>query len=419
MGRPVAIIGGTIWGNRGAEAMLETLIGEIRCDANETEFVVYSYYPRQDARLVSDAAISIESAKPSTLVLSLFPAALWAWLWSCIGIRWPDGLLPAATRKLRSSSILLDIAGISFSDGREKFLPFNILTLLPAMLMGVPVGKCSQALGPFDGWLNRLAAKFMLRRCAFVFARGAESRKHLDDLGGVSVSEAPDLAFAHRPGYALSRENTERADDLAAKLDCRAPEAPRLVCVNPSSLVAGESAGRGIDAVAILARLVGDLTGRGCRVLLAPTASRESAPASARNNDIPMVRKIAEACKETAAPDSVFAVDWDLNFASLKDFMARADAVVTLRFHGLVAALSLGVPVMTVGWGHKYEELMAAFGLQDWSLDFSEMPDQPLSDIVLAMIDDGQRAGNDTTANLDETRRLGAVQVETIRRYVN
>jgi colanic acid/amylovoran biosynthesis protein len=43
---------------------------------------------------------------------------------------------------------LIDLAGVSFIDGREKFLPFNILTILPAMLLGVPVVKFAQAMGP-------------------------------------------------------------------------------------------------------------------------------------------------------------------------------------------------------------------------------------------------------------------------------
>ena len=417
MGAPVAIIGGTIWGNRGAEAMLESLIGEIRRHAADTEFVVYSYYPRKDAELISDAAICIESAKPSTLVLSHFPAAFWVWLWARLGIRWSDSLLPAAVRKLRASSILLDIAGVSFSDGREKYLPFNILTLLPAMLLGVPVGKCAQAVGPFNGWLNSLAAKFMLRRCAFVFARGAETRGHLDRLGGVSVFDAPDLGFAHQPDYALSSENTGRVSALADTLDNDPSGRGRLVCINPSSLVTAECSARGIDAVAILAELAGELTNQGCRVLLAPTASRESAPDSARNNDIPVIRKIAEACRDRVPPGRLLIIDWDLNFAALKSFMARADAVVTFRFHGLVAALSLGKPVMAVGWGHKYEEIMAAFGLWDWTFDFSEMPERLLSDMVLQMIETGQTAGGGNRA-LADILGENEIQWQTIRQYL-
>jgi polysaccharide pyruvyl transferase WcaK-like protein len=318
---------------------------------------------------------------------------------------------------LRASSILLDIAGVSFSDGREKFLPFNILTLLPAMLMGVPVGKCSQAVGPFNGWLNSLAAKFMLRRCVFVFARGPETRAHLDGLGGVPVFDAPDLAFAHQPGYALSSENTGRVSALAQQLDNGASGSSRLICINPSSLVVGESGARGIDVVAILAGLAGELTDRGCRVLLAPTASRESEPGSARNNDIPVIRKIVEVCRDAAPPGSLLAIDWDLNFAALKSFMAYADVVVTFRFHGLVAALSLGKPVMAVGWGHKYEEIMATFGLGDWTFDFSEMPKRSLSAMVLEMIDAGQKATCDGRT-LGDIQRLGSVQMETIGRYL-
>jgi colanic acid/amylovoran biosynthesis protein len=52
-----AIIAATVWGNRGAEAMLETTVGRLRDLDPHAEFVVYSYYPTQDRALISDPAV--------------------------------------------------------------------------------------------------------------------------------------------------------------------------------------------------------------------------------------------------------------------------------------------------------------------------------------------------------------------------
>ncbi len=49
----------------------------------------------------------------------------------------------------------------------------------------------------------------------------------------------------------------------------------------------------------------------------------------------------------------------------LKGFLGGAELVVGSRFHSLVAALSMGVPSLAMGWGHKYEMLLEDFGQPD------------------------------------------------------
>ena len=47
----ISIIGGTIWGNRGAESMLVTVIGQLRASFPNARFNVFSYYPAKDREL--------------------------------------------------------------------------------------------------------------------------------------------------------------------------------------------------------------------------------------------------------------------------------------------------------------------------------------------------------------------------------
>jgi colanic acid/amylovoran biosynthesis protein len=45
----------------------------------------------------------------------------------------------------------------------------------------------------------------------------------------------------------------------------------------------------------------------------------------------------------------------------LKRYLGTALFVVGSRFHALVSALSQGVPVLAVGWSHKYEALLSDY----------------------------------------------------------
>jgi colanic acid/amylovoran biosynthesis protein len=36
----------------------------------------------------------------------------------------------------------------------------------------------------------------------------------------------------------------------------------------------------------------------------------------------------------------------------------------------MISGLALEIPTVVIGWGHKYKETMAYFGLEEYSLDF-------------------------------------------------
>src|SRR5690606_7864356 len=168
-----SIIAATLSGNRGAEAMLETVIGRLRSDRDGLEFHVFTYYPDDDRRLlVDDPAIHLHSSTPMALVLRLFPLAL---LFGLLKALFGERVLrhaPADIRGLAQSAALVDLAGVAFIDGREKFLPFNVLTLLPAWLLGTPIVKMPQATGPYRNGLNRALAAWVLPMCRMLWARG-------------------------------------------------------------------------------------------------------------------------------------------------------------------------------------------------------------------------------------------------------
>ena len=62
--------------------------------------------------------------------------------------------MPRGPRQLARSQVLLDVFGVSYSDGRERFLPFNVLCNWPAMMFRVPVVKLSHAAARFSITVN-------------------------------------------------------------------------------------------------------------------------------------------------------------------------------------------------------------------------------------------------------------------------
>lgn len=415
----VSVTGGTIWGNRGAEAMLVTVVGKLREMRPGGHIYVFSYQPKQDRALVQADDITIISSKPAALVVKHFPLALVSWLLGLLRIRLPDAMLPKAVRALRDSDALLDIGGISFSDGREKFLPFNILLIWPAMLLGVPVIKLAQAVGPFKHPLNRLAAKLFLSRCNRVFARGAITAQHLEQLGlrRDRWERSIDVAFLYEPRYSLSRENEDRLAGLVETLRSWRQEGCPVIGIIPSSLVDDKFTAEARDYAALLTDLFA--TGAEMRFVLLPNATRAGSE-KRFNNDLVVIEKVRQMVRlafSEADQARIAYVTYDVNTAGTRALIEQCDVVVTSRFHGMVSALSLSVPTIVIGWSHKYAEVMAEFGLEKYALDFGE-DDFSLHEAVTELLHAGAPLREQLRATLDTVRANAQKQFDYVEQVI-
>lgn len=407
--RKISIIGGTLWGNRGAEAMLETAIGEVRKRCPEAAFGIFSYYPAEDRHLITDDSIQVFSSTPKKLVLRLFSLSLLQGFFLLFGIRLP---LPQDLAFLRDSEVLLDIGGITFNDGRLKYLPFNVLTILPAMLMRTPVVKLSQAMGPFKHPLNRIVSKIMLSSCKLVFARGAKTAEHLEDLNlkPEKWGEAADVAMVFDAAYALTNENEEKVAALVEKLR----SAAQAIAISPSVLVYNK---KGDSYLQLLVDLIERLANGERRFVVFPNASRASAEGT-HNNDLIAIRELrsyAERRLEPAAFDRIDWVDDDINNAIIRRITAEADLLVTSRFHAMISGLVCTTPTLVIGWSHKYLETLAGFGMESAAFDYNSDPEKIIA-AAQEMMERLPEIKAQLAHHLPENQRSSAAQFDRLAR---
>ena len=410
-----SVIAATIYGNRGAEAMLETVVGRLREQRPDARFHVFSYYPDDDRRLLKADYARLHSSTPTSLVLWLLP---WSLLFALPRLLFGRKILrfaPAAVRALGESTALVDLAGVAFIEGREKFLPFNVLTLLPAWLLGTPVVKMSQALGPFKKPVNRLAAWFMLPKCTKVWARGEQTFSYLKDAGlrGIDFALADDIAFNHKAEYALSVESSPQLEQRFAQVMQARNGVRGVVGLCPSSVVAVQSRRRGENYEAVLSELVADLAGQGLVVVLFPNATRAISGEAERNNDLPVIRRVLGRLGEHDGVQPI-AFDLDMNATDIKRLIAQMDMVLVSRFHAMVGALSLAVPVAVLGWSHKYAEVMARFGLQAHVLDYKRADAAELGERVKQVFDGREQIRAGILSALPEVKAAAARPVDSL-----
>ena len=74
----------------------------------------------------------------------------------------------------------------------------------------------------------------------------------------------------------------------------------------------------------------------------------------------------------------------------LKGIFSEAEFVVASRYHALVSAMTQAVPVIGMGWSHKYEELFLDFGISDYLVEVDD-DGANIIDAIKLFVDDKQR----------------------------
>ena len=380
--------------------MVESVMARLPNEMGECHFDILTTYPEADSsRLPVGADASIVGLQPLRLALVEFPIA-------CLVLVMRKLRLPLfwvrsrGCRSMLDSVVVVDVAGISFSDGRGfAIVVYNALMTGVPLLLGVPTVKAAQALGPFQSFPNKLLARLVLRRVKTVCARGARTREHLDSLGGINAIDVADLAFS-------LEEAASFPASVATALDAIDKD---FIVVMPSAVVRGIYESTGGNYVSAMSALVADIRHKtGCSVVIAPHSYRAGLP-EGRMNDGPVCREVAEAC---SSDSQVLGLDFDLTAGELRHLVAHSSILVTSRFHAMISGLATSTPTVVVGWSHKYKEVLDDFGLSSLGLDSSALnAPSGIADIVAEVL----ASKDDISRQISEA--LPAVKIRSLRNF--
>lgn len=385
--------------------MLEATLQTLGSKFPRAGFTLLSHYPAEDARLNHHRNLNIAKATPFYLGLVVNPAAL---LYRLVPPLRPRLRRIPAIGAIAKSAAVLDEGGITFSDGRELYLLYNVASILPALLMGVPVIKCAQAVGPFKNPLNRLAAKIFLPRMALIVARGEYTEKNLSGLRLKNVVRGADYAFA------LEVEPSAAAVAKQLINESVFDGNKTIVGVSPSVVIKKRFDRQGKDYVAMMAQFIDWLAGEGYAVALIPHSVRSGT--GTHNNDLPLCREIYDSLSSKAA---CFFLDREVPDQPLRYIIGQCDLFVASRFHAMVSSLSMGVPSMVIGWSHKYAEVLKQFGVEDLAMGHHEASLEALQKLFNKLAADQEKARQNIKQALPEVTKLSRAHADLIGQVIS
>lgn len=405
MTRPrITIIGSALSGNKGAAAMLESAVQTLDARLGEVDFTLLSMYPDEDRAQNHYPNLEVVRADPLRLGVLINSLAL------------AHRLLPfarpllrrhRAVRALADSDVLLDQGGITFTDGREKFLLYNVASILPALNLGTPVFKCAQAVGPFRNPINRIVSKVFLPKAHTLVTRGRITHEHAAGLGLGNLVAGADYAFS------LEMDGTE-AEEVAAHVDLGFFETGDVVGVCPSVVLQKKVDAREGDYVGQMVAFIEHLRASGRKVLLVPHSVRTGTDKT-HNNDLPLCTEIAARLQPG---DDLLFVDRELSSQQLRHLIGRCSLFVASRFHAMVSSLAMAVPTLVIGWSHKYREVLEMFELEEWAFGHDQLTPDHLWNRFEALAAQRGEVQSKLDRHLPEVKATSLAQADLIAELV-
>ncbi|MCQ2497122.1 MAG: polysaccharide pyruvyl transferase family protein [Lachnospiraceae bacterium] len=419
----IAITAASYSGNKGAAAMLQSSIKQLRdIYGDRLNINLMSVYPGEDRKQNPYDFLKVIPAKPARLIFLVFPLACLYWL-----LKWIPGMKKLFSKNkvikaYQNTDLLIDEAGVSFIDSRGFVMnTYAFITMAIPKLVGVPLVKYSQAIGPFDNFWNRFLAKWILPKLELIVARGEITKDNLAKIGLTdNVRLCADGAFTMKD----DENYTKMVDKAAAKDSFFSSGEKGIIGLSISSVVDKKCRKLSIDYKAKTVEFIDYLTKNGYRVLIIANAARINSE-KPRNNDLIIGDEIYDSVKDKEL------VRWyhrEMDAEEIREYIAKCRIVVASRFHSMIGALEKKVPVLLVGWSHKYLEVLNQFELGKYCIDYKAIGDNTLKnnesfssfkDGFEAVIADEELIRKNIAAHYDEVMESSAKNIEYISEIID
>jgi polysaccharide pyruvyl transferase WcaK-like protein len=381
----ITLLGSNTGRNVGDAAILASILEGLSQELPDAEFYVPSHKPSfTDENYGNHYRVKGVSIQPWTGSIRFFGLTTY----SC----------------LIKSDIALICDGIIF--GRKLFNPFfnwliTLAFVIPwAKLVGCKVVCFSCGIGPFPSAISRTLARFVINNCDLVIMRENDSKQLAEEIGVTQpIHVTGDAAFI----------NLVSGDDRAATI-LNAEQVPSdkpLLGININSYT---DSWLNADHKGTASRPFVEIIAEGVKSARTAT-NQEFTPLifSTHPMDNTIAYKLAEAIGAKVIPNSKYLSH------DMMAVMRRCELFMGMRFHSVVLASAVEVPVIGLIYMPKVRGLMRQLGCAEYGIELERLQPETISNALVKGWNERTRLKAQQKAVIDELKR-GARNASTLVR---
>lgn len=321
------------------------------------EFTILSIYPEVDRRRYGSFGFNLNIVRRA---------------------RGNAGAAWAQLRQCSKADIVVGVYGDGFVASTDlAFLEF-IAKMWIVTLPRKPVVIFPSSMGPFPGW-RRFMARWALTRVKLIACREETTYHHLQEVGidEQLITLIPDVAFA------LPLATQTRLEEILEREGINAAQRPLIgLRVHPLNVYRGFSEGKQ-DYIQLTAQVTDYLvTKLNATVVFIPyyiwpkeVAKMREIAARAGGDDITIFRKVLSKVQHK---DRTIPIETEYGAVELNGIIGQCDLFIGVQLHCNIAALSMGVPPISIDFRYKTPAVMKMVGLEKYYCDlrtvtFSEL----------------------------------------------
>jgi polysaccharide pyruvyl transferase WcaK-like protein len=342
--------------NKGAELMLYAILEKMKKAYPDAAFVMAPTSSSGSAPYLQRAELGL--FQKANFWYKIFQLGIFA------------NLIPAKLRDMygivldSEVDIVIDAAGFSYSDQWGKYSCLELASSSKRWRKnGTKVILLPQAFGPFNSQVNQKAINTISKNVDLIFAREKISYDYLLDLTGElsNIKLAPDFTNLLK---GIEPDNFDTKNNR--------------FCIVPNHRMLDKTSHE--DSEAYLPFMIevtryAHFKGHKPFILV-------------HEGDIDLF--LAKKIRDAVSPD--IQIIKEVHPLKIKGIIGISSAMVGSRYHGLVSALSQGVPALATGWSHKYQMLFEDYGFPEGLLDVHSSKESLQKKIDLILGEDNRKS---------------------------
>ncbi|MBT3168951.1 MAG: polysaccharide pyruvyl transferase family protein [Candidatus Cloacimonetes bacterium] len=331
--------------NYGAQALLLPLIEKIRnrIDAEISITISDTKYIREDKIFAKKNNLKL-FIKPRLKSSTLFSLNDWI-------------QLKKYNNLIKQNDVIIDLAGIEFIGNLPKTTKWKeLLNVIFTQKLAEKYDKIylkyTKSYGPFIGKFYRRIIKSHFNKLPFLMVRGEENLKNLEQMNLKTLLYSfPDISIG------LNAESKTWAKKYLEKMLLKG----KIVGISPSVVIRNIKQNSrqncsGKNHKILSKMIIKQLIDKGNSVLIIPHSIGDGKDLT--NCDLAFAKEIYAEIEN----DKLFILnDTSLAYKEVRAIIGQLDFYITGRYHSLVSALTIKIPVIALSWHTKYNDIMSLF----------------------------------------------------------